>query len=424
MKVAAIGLLLLSVHVVFVGYTAFLGWWMQPIAEPGDVDGFAQQIAERVEADGRSQVALLLVEDGEPAAEYYYSSRDPVNADTVFAVASISKWLTATAVMKLVQDGAVDLDTSVSHYLTRWQLPNGAYDNEQVTPRRLLSHTAGLTDGLGFGDYGAQEEVPPLELELANPRASSGDAVSISVGLEPGSAWQYSGGGYLLLQLLVEEVTGQRFSDYMQEVLFAPLGMHRTSYRYLAEVENNAGSYDGEGEPAPVYRYASDAATGLITSTTDLMRFVLAQIPQSGANQVLHEAVLRQMRAPHGRVAGADIWGLGTILYAPAGNGDYVFGHDGATDPAINSTARINPASGDAIVVLATGGSAIASEAGAEWVLWQTGYPDVLNFADVIRSMYLPGLLGLLILGLLFAVYVRWQNSLRQRAMNSRLQQG
>ena len=93
---------------------------------------------------------------------------------------------------------------------------------------------------------------------------------------------------------------------------------------------------------------------------------------------------------------GADIWGLGTILYAPTPGGDLVFGHDGSNDPAINTAARINPETGDALIVLVTGHPGIASNIGSEWVLWQTGYPDVLAFDAVLASMVAPALWGLL----------------------------
>ncbi|MCC7054623.1 MAG: beta-lactamase family protein [Gemmatimonadaceae bacterium] len=86
-------------------------------------------------------------------AEQYTPSIDPVDRDTRFPLASMSKWFTAYAVMQLLEAGRVDLDAPVTAHLRQWQLPAGPFDARQVTIRRLLSHTAGLTDGLGFGDY-------------------------------------------------------------------------------------------------------------------------------------------------------------------------------------------------------------------------------------------------------------------------------
>lgn len=405
LKMIAGTLLLIALWAAFVFFTSFYGWWMQPIVSSDQAEDFFQWASSELESKNAGNAALLLIEDGRVVAESYSGSRDPVDKNTVFLTASMSKWFAANAVMKLVEDGLIDLDAPVSSYLTRWQLSTGYFDNNQVTTRRLLSHTAGLTDGLGFGDYRPDEEIPAIEQSLSDPRASNDQNVEIAVGMEPGSAWNYSGGGYLILQLLIEEVTGTAFRDYMAKTFFEPLAMTRSTYSYMGDLENSAGSYDSNGQAAPVYKYASDAATGFITSGSDLARFVLAQIPGQGTEAVLNQSTLEMMRQPHGRTLGIDIWGLGTILYSPTDNGDFVFGHDGANDPAINTAVRINPDNNDAIIILATGSPSIATDIGSQWVLWQTGYPDVLNTNLIIDSMYLPLLLGLLIL-LLISVYM------------------
>ncbi|MDO9478106.1 MAG: serine hydrolase domain-containing protein [Pseudohongiella sp.] len=388
---------------------------MKPIVPHGETEEFFQWASLELESKNAGNAALLVIAEGEVVAEYYSSSHDSIDGSTVFLTASMSKWFAANGVMKLVQDGLIDLDMPVSSYLTRWEFPSSEFDNNQVTTRRLLSHTAGLVDGLGFGDYSADEEIPALEDSLSNPRASNNRDVEIVVGIEPGSVWRYSGGGYLILQLLIEEVTGTTFREYMAKTFFEPLGMTRSTYIYMGDIENNAGSYDRNGQAAPIYKYASDAATGFITSSSDLARFVLAQIPGQGNDAILDQSTLETMRQPHGRTLGVDIWGLGTILYSPTEGGDFVFGHDGANDPAINSAVRINPESKDAIVILATGGPPIATNIGSQWVLWQTGYPDVLNSESIIKSMYLPMLVGLLIL-LLTSIYMghRYQRRSQQ----------
>lgn len=399
-----ISLTALAAWLGFVFYSAFNGLWMSPVATPDDVEGFLQQASTALQqgnAGGNS--ALVLIENGEVAAEYYSTSQLAVNSATVFSTASMSKWIAAAGVMKLIEDGALDLDDSVSNYFTRWQLPEGEFDIDGVTVRRLISHTAGFTDELGFGDYTLDETLPSLEEELANPRASSGEPIEIKLSLEPGSAWRYSGGSYLLLELLIEEVTGLSFESYLQQTFFDPLGMTRSTYNSLNQIENNAGSYTLSGEPAPIYQYASSAATAFATSASDLVRFVRAQIPQAESATVLQQDTIKAMREPHGRTAGFDVWGLGTILYAPTANGDRVFGHDGGNDPAINSVARINPDTGDALIVLETGHPSLATQIGSQWVLWQTGSPDVLDSDSVIASMLWPAVIGSLFLLLILA---------------------
>ena len=99
----------------------------------------------------------MLIEDGQVRFESYSADPLAVNADTLFSLASMSKWFAAYGAMLLVEQGKVALDTPVTEILTRWQLPPSEFDNSGVTLRALLSHTAGLDDGLGFGDYTADE---------------------------------------------------------------------------------------------------------------------------------------------------------------------------------------------------------------------------------------------------------------------------
>ena len=83
---------------------------------------------------------------------------------------------------------------------------------------------------------------------------------------------------------------------------------------------------------------------------------------------------------------GVDIWGLGVMLYGPTQSGDYIFGHDGGNEPAINSAARINPDTGDAIIVLLTGHKSLATVLGFHWVVWQTGIPDFIGVGSALKD--------------------------------------
>lgn len=380
------------------------GWWLTPVAEPGDSAAFVAAATEMVDRASPGSVALIIMESGRTLTEYYapQTPRDgeEVNRDTLFPTASFSKWPTAYAVMLLAEAGKIDLDAPISTYLTRWELPESGFDNDQVSVRRLLSHTAGLVDGLGFGDYEADEALPTLEESLSRPRGSDDEQAQIELGREPGSEWDYSGGGYLILQLIVEEVSGMSFGQYMQSAVFEPLGMTRSTYGYLGDLGNISGSYDRQGDPAPLYRYAAAGATGLSSSAADLSRFAQAQIPGSSVAPVLPLASVAAMREPHGREMGADIWGLGTMLFAPTAEGSFVFGHDGANDPSINSSVRINPDNGDAIIALSTGPAYLASRITYEWVLWQTGFPDFIQSNLAIESAKRPINIGLLMIAI------------------------
>ena len=399
----------------FVFFTAFYGLWMNPVVERGDEAAFTSYATSKIDEETRGNSALVLLRDGAPYATHFSGTNAQVNGDTVFSLASLSKWFAAYAVLQLAQNDELNLDAPVQAQLSRWQIPESDFDLDGVTARRLLSHTAGLNDGLGFGDYSREESLPTLVSSLAAPRASGGRSVEIALSAAPGEQWNYSGGGYLILELLVEETTGMTFADYLQEAVFEPLGMRRTGYDFIESYDNNAGSFALDGARAESYQYASNAATAMVSSTNDLTRFVqhlvaapaLARDSESqGARPLLTAESLEQMREPHGYALGAAIWGLGAILYAPVGD-DFVYGHDGVNDPAINSSVRIDPTSGDAFVALTTGHPTLASNIGSDWVLWQTGVPDVLVSDAVIKSMVRPFALGAGLILLLWAWVAR-----------------
>lgn len=413
LKIAGLAVLASIIWIVFVVYGTLSGWWHEAITEDPSPAAFLAAAQTLVEDSNVGNVAFVLIEEGEVFAEYFVGKSQDIDRDTLFPTASMSKWITALAVMRLVENGQLELDRPVSAYLSRWQLPASDFGNEGVTIRRLLSHTSGLTDGLGFGDYASNEQLPSLEQSLANPRASSSEEVQIALGRTPGSEWDYSGGGYLILQLVIEEVAGQSFSQHIQESLLDPVGMSRSTYGFLGDENNRSNSYRSDGAEAAMYQYAASAATGFASSASDLTRLVQALL-KSAAAPVIAAETLALMRKPEGSMYGIDIWGLGTILYARNEAGDFVFGHDGQNEPAINSAVRINPGSNDAIVVLASGNKSLATKLGFEWVYWQTGTPDFLGVGYLVekgKSLAGNGLGLIWLAALLVGGYMRKRRS-------------
>lgn len=425
MKRLMVVVLATTLWIAVTAYGAITGWWLTPVAPKGDARAFMNAAIAMGNTQSRGNIALVLMRNGTVYDEHFMPSVDRVDRNTRFPLASMSKWITAYGVMQLAQAGTIDLDAPVSSYLKHWQLPVGKFVNSGVTVRRLLSHTAGLTDGLGFGDYAANEAIPSVNASLRQPRTSSGIAAPIAVGREPGSAWDYSGGGYLILQALIEDVTGMPFAEWMQKEIFGPMGMHRATYAYIGGLDNASKSYDSTGKQAASYRYAAAAATGLSASVGDLVTFAQAQLQADrGSGRMLSPSHVDTMRQPHGRMLGADIWGLGVMLYAPTESGDFIFGHDGSNEPAINSTLRINPDNGDAIIVLVTGNPALASSIGYEWTLWQTGVPDFLMLDRAMRSAIIPLIAGLLFIVAVWVLFVLGQRRMARRFASSRTTSG
>lgn len=406
MKVAGIVLATLTTVLLWcVG--VFFAWErglvMEPVAEAGDVAGYLDWADQAIDEANPGNVALLLMEDGAIVEERVRSRTAPVSRTTQFQVASLSKWFTAVGVMRLVEQGSLDLDAPVSTYLTRWSLPASEFPAQEITLRRLLSHTAGLTDGLGFAGYGPEETLPDLAGALARPKGSRGDGVQITQGQPPGE-FAYSGGSYLIAQLVIEEVTGERFEDWMAENVLRPAGMANSSFDPPPPGADVAVSWDVDGSEAVLYRFVATGAAGLFTTTADLARFVDAHL-HAPPPDFVSAATLRAMRTPEAYVLGAPIWGLGVMLHVPVGD-DFVFGHGGQNDPAINTEVRIDPASDGAIIVLQSGAPRLATDLASAWTLWRTGRPDFLMLSSgaVVAAMTQAMGIGALLILVLGAV--------------------
>jgi CubicO group peptidase (beta-lactamase class C family) len=420
--VALVGLVLWAA-LVFIG--TLEGWGRRSFAPAGNADAFTAAAKNEIAAHSSGNAAFRLIERGELYDEYFVSVGEPVDSETLFQVASLSKWITAWGVMTLVEAGKLDLDAPVATYLTRWALPESEFDNHEVTIRRLLSHTAGLTDGLGYAGFAPGAGAQSLEESLTHAAdASTGADGRVRVGLAPGSEWRYSGGGYTLLQLVIEETTGETFESYMQRAVFQPLGMSRSTFAAdEGNTANIATLYDVDGTAATHYRFTALAAASLYTTVSDMTRFIQAHLvgPRGEAigRGVLKPETLELMRQPHASKMGADIWGLGTMLYAPNGDNDFIIGHDGKNEPAINAAVRLNPATGDGIVVLETGNPLLATTVAGEWVFWQTGTIDFLMFTLIAERM-----IAIIVVGwgliILTALYIGWRRS-RARRIESAL---
>ena len=406
--------LLLIGWTVLIGLGVLQGWSHRPLASRGDTSAFMTAALARIGHENVGNAAFVLLDDGRVVAEHFQSTDEPVDRDTLFQAASLSKWVTAWGVMTLAGEGRIDLDAPISTYLTRWRLPDGAFDETQVTARRLLSHTAGLTDGLGYGGFTPGQTLQPLEGSLSHASdASPGADGRVRVGAEPGESFLYSGGGYALLQLVIEEVSGEPFNDYMRRAVLSPLGMTRSTFVLPEGATNVAQSFNERGEEAILYSFSAPAAASLYTSAADLTRFLQANV--AGANgalpgrSVLAPEALAEMRRPHAYQYGFETWGLGTILYAPNNAGGFVVGHDGSNTPAINTSARIDPAGGDGIILLETGNARLATDIAGEWVFWNTGNVDlfmVLADAQSAFPVLVAGWIAIFISAIVFCGYV------------------
>ena len=228
----------------------------------------------------------------------------PVTQETCFEPGSISKSLNALGVLRLVQQGVLDLDTDINRYLRSWQFPyDSTTGNSKITTAHLLSHTAGLNVH-GFPGYFPGDSLPDLIHILNGKEPASTEAVrSVAA---PGLAFAYSGGGTMITQQIIMDITGLPYERYMQEQVLQPLGMNHSFFTQPPPPEKQhllATGYDLEGNTMqgkyPIL--AEQAAGGLWTTATDLAQYIIEmQLAMKGkSNIVLNEDITKRMLSPY-----------------------------------------------------------------------------------------------------------------------------
>src|SRR5215467_4774805 len=203
---------------------------------------------------------------------------EPVTRETLFQAGSISKSLTALAVLRLVEQGKLNLDADANQYLRSWKLPSNRFtEQKRVTLRELLSHTAGATVH-GFGGYAAGEKVPTL-VQVLNGESPANSA-PITIDFVPGTNFRYAGGGYAIIQQILIDVTAEPFPELMDELVLQPLHMTHSTFQQTVPDKLHplmATPYDKNGkaiEGGP-HTYPEMAPAGLWTTPSDLALFAL-----------------------------------------------------------------------------------------------------------------------------------------------------
>lgn len=284
----------------------------------------------------------------------------PITPDTIFQAASIAKPVAALAVLHHVERGTFELDADINGYLQSWRLPEGELQGgETVTIRRLLAHTGGITPG-GFQGYARTEPLPGITQILEGAAPATNPAARVLA--KPGSEVAYSGLGYSLLQLALEERLEQPFESILQDSVLRPLALHDSSFDQVlsdADVERAARGHlgIGAGVDGGWRVYPELAAAGLWTTPSDLATLVLdvARSKRDGSGRLLSHDMARQMLSPQG-----DGMGLGLVV-----RGDGAFGyfaHSGG-NPGYFAHFEMLADTGQGIVIMtnAEAGQALAS---------------------------------------------------------------
>ncbi len=309
-------------------------------------------IQDRMQFYGVPGVQIAVIDRGKLAWIGSYgvtraSGHRQVDDKTLFEAASVSKVVTALAVLRLVDQDTLDLDAPVRPLLKSWQLSD---PSNSVTIRRLLSHSAAINFPAGETALRPSQPIPTNIDRLAGRAPALNQPVVIDG--NPGSGFRYSNGGYLILGQLVADITGVLFWQAAENLVTKPLNMSRSTFGTMlpanvdADLAYGHGS-DGTEEPEG-WRVVGTAEGGLWTTAQDLARAVLA-IQQSAnkTNGFLSNRLAQQMlkRQNERWGLGVEIGGAGSALW---------FQHEGST-PGYKARLFAYATRGQGVVILTNG---------------------------------------------------------------------
>lgn len=287
----------------------------------------------------------------------------PVDTETMFQAASISKPVAAMGVLRTVQDGVFGLDQDINTILTSWHLDGeGFTDLRPVTPRMLTSHTSGLGDGFGFPGYDPASPIPTV-IQIFEGESPS-NVRKLFMERAPMTLMEYSGGGVTLMQQALSDARRRPFADILHDDVLRPLGMTRSSYRQPIAPEHDrnaarAHSREGKAMGPKWHVYPELAAAGLWTTPSDLARFAIeVQLASAGRSErVLNRGMVREMLTPVGVGDYAVGFGIQKI-----GQGWY-FAH-GGSNWGFRATLLAHFANGYGLAIMTNGdqGGAVMAE--------------------------------------------------------------
>jgi CubicO group peptidase (beta-lactamase class C family) len=230
----------------------------------------------------------------------------PVTTTTLFKPGSISKSLNAVGVLKLAQENKLDINKDINDYLKSWKFPYDSLSKgKKITTANLLSHTAGLSVYGGFPGYDAKANIPTIPQILDGAAPANTPAVRSL--FEPEMQFQYSGGGTIISQLIITDLSKEPYEKYMFEHVLKPLGMTNSFYSVAAPQKNELNKYamgytkDGIKVDATFRIYPEQAPLGLWTTPSDLAKYIIeTQLAYKGKSaKVLNQQMASLQLTPY-----------------------------------------------------------------------------------------------------------------------------
>ncbi|WP_316755635.1 serine hydrolase [Pedobacter aquatilis] len=283
-----------------------------------------------------------------------------VSDKTLFQAASISKSLNSLAILKLFKDRNLDLYADINTYLKSWKFPYDSISRgKKINMANLLSHTAGLNVH-GFGGYEAGKPIPSVTQILKGESPANSDAVRSL--FTPGTRQEYSGGGTTISQLVLTDITGQKYESYLSEQVLKPLGMLSSTFAQpptATRQELLSAGYDGEGKQVKgkYHIYPEQAAAGLWTNPRDLAKYIIeTQLAYKGKSaKVLDEQTTKLRLSPYmnknGAALGVFVEDYNGVKYFGhgAGNAGFTGGYYGSFEGGNGLIIMVNSDNGEII---------------------------------------------------------------------------
>jgi CubicO group peptidase (beta-lactamase class C family) len=252
----------------------------------------------------------------------------PVTTETMFSAGSISKFLMAVTALKMVDNGLIELEQPMNNYLTSWKIAENDFTKKtSITLRMLLSHSAGTSQTSYFG-FTPSEPLPTIVEVLSGAKISQSRGVVVNS--EPNKEFRYSGGGSMIAQLALMDVSKNSFSNLTQEILFDKLGMKNSTFEQPVPAKYTkqcswAYSYASWFKGMP-YTYPQQAAAGLYTTPTDLAKFFIdVQKSYLGKGKILSQNITKKMLTAQVNVSDGgykEQMGIGPFLIQRTDNKD------------------------------------------------------------------------------------------------------
>ena len=275
------------------------------------IDGKSNNILDRMAHFKVKGLCMAVVQNYQVVWAKGYGWADeenklPVTSTTLFKPGSISKSLNAVGVLKLVQDKQLDLNKDINEYLKSWQFPYDSLSKgKKITLANLLSHTGGISVYGGFPGYHPKSNIPTIPQILDGKEPANTPAVRSL--FEPGLRFQYSGGGTIISQLILTDVTHQGYEKFMQDTVLRPLGMKHSFYSSATPTANKLEKFamgytkDGAKVQATFNIYPEQAPLGLWTTPTDLCKYLIeTQLAYQGkSSKVLNQQMAQLHLTPY-----------------------------------------------------------------------------------------------------------------------------